>query len=150
MVWCPHNEVMQTEWVCSLLIPSTFMVWFPGVHCDVGGYYKERGLSDGALQWMIHKAESAGVQFKENWQQNVHPDPTAENALHNSRKGFWKLWKPVSRNIPEKALVHQSTLDRINADIGYKPKNLIGKTFKKVEQILLTIERFLHQDYYSS
>ena len=73
---------------------------------------------------MTHKAESAGVHCNENWQQNVHPDPTAENALHNSRKGFWKLWKPVSRNIPEKALVHQSTLDRINADIGYNPKNL--------------------------
>jgi len=99
-------------------------VWFPGVHCDVGGYYKERGLSDGALKWMIQKAESAGVKFKENWQENIAPDPTAKNALHESRQTFWKFWKPVQRHISENSLIHQSVIDRIKAGIGYNPPNL--------------------------
>jgi len=33
-------------------------LWFPGVHCDVGGGYKESdsGLSANALKWMVEKA----------------------------------------------------------------------------------------------
>jgi len=99
-------------------------VWFPGVHCDVGGYYRERGLSDGALTWMIQKAQAAGVIFKENWQDDIAPDPTAKNAMHDSRQKAWKLWPPVDRRIPEKAFIHQSVMDRINAGIGYRPGNL--------------------------
>ena len=38
-------------------------VWFPGVHCDVGGGYPEpeSGLSKIALQWMIEEARRAGL-----------------------------------------------------------------------------------------
>ena len=38
-------------------------VWFPGVHCDVGGGYPEResGLSKIALQWMLKEATDAGL-----------------------------------------------------------------------------------------
>ncbi|MEA2061033.1 MAG: DUF2235 domain-containing protein [Thermodesulfobacteriota bacterium] len=107
-------------------------VWFPIVHCDVGGYYKERGLSEGALKWMIQKAESAGIKFKETWQKNIAPYPTAKNAIHESRQSFWKFWKPVQRHIFENSLIHQSVMDRINAVIGYNPNNLPDK-FKVVE-----------------
>ena len=73
---------------------------------------------------MIQKAKSAGVKFKDNWQENIAPDPVAGKALHESRQGSWKLWKPVARHIPENALIHQSVMDRINAGIGYHPENL--------------------------
>jgi uncharacterized protein (DUF2235 family) len=38
-------------------------VWFPGVHCDVGGGYPElnSGLSKFALEWIMREAASAGV-----------------------------------------------------------------------------------------
>ena len=36
-------------------------VVFPGVHSNVGGGYPERGLSDGALDWMIAKLAGAGL-----------------------------------------------------------------------------------------
>ena len=35
-------------------------VWFPGAHSDVGGGYRETGLSDGALAWMVAEAEDKG------------------------------------------------------------------------------------------
>ena len=37
-------------------------VWFPGVHCDVGGGYpeKECGLSKIALEWMLDEAAAKG------------------------------------------------------------------------------------------
>jgi uncharacterized protein (DUF2235 family) len=38
-------------------------VWFPGVHCDVGGGYPEAqsGLSKFALEWMVREGASAGL-----------------------------------------------------------------------------------------
>lgn len=40
-------------------------VWFPGVHCDVGGGYPEpeSGLSKVALKWMIDEATKARMRF---------------------------------------------------------------------------------------
>ena len=34
---------------------------FPGAHSNVGGGYPERGLSDGALEWMLKNLETAGL-----------------------------------------------------------------------------------------
>jgi uncharacterized protein (DUF2235 family) len=38
-------------------------VWFPGLHCDVGGGYPEAesGLSKVALEWMVGEAEAHGL-----------------------------------------------------------------------------------------
>ncbi|WP_084528886.1 DUF2235 domain-containing protein [Nocardia crassostreae] len=38
-------------------------VWFAGVHSDVGGGYRESGLSDVALRWMVSEAEVVGLAF---------------------------------------------------------------------------------------
>jgi hypothetical protein len=73
---------------------------------------------------MIQKAEAAGVIFKKDWKQNIAPDPADKNSMHESRKYFWKLWNPVQRHIPENSVIHQSVFDRIDAKIGYNPKNL--------------------------
>jgi len=74
-------------------------VWFPGVHCDVGGGYKEEeaGLSKIALQWMVREAKAAGLRFQpkavEEWlpskstQQSAAPDPLAR--AHESLSGLW-------------------------------------------------------------
>src|SRR4030095_615133 len=35
--------------------------WFVGAHCDVGGGYKDRRLSDMALRWMQDKAGALGL-----------------------------------------------------------------------------------------
>ena len=102
-------------------------VWFPGVHSDVGGSYPERGLSDGALKWMLQKAIDAGMLIKPDWEKNINPDPKDIKAQHESRKNIWKLWPKVDRQIPENAKIHQSTFDRIEANIGYAPPNLPEK-----------------------
>jgi hypothetical protein len=38
-------------------------VWFEGAHSDVGGGYRETGLSDTALLWMARQASEAGLVF---------------------------------------------------------------------------------------
>ena len=39
-------------------------MWFPGDHGDVGGGHWRKGLSDGALDWMMREATAAiGLEF---------------------------------------------------------------------------------------
>ena len=40
-------------------------VWFPGVHSDVGGGYASTGLSDAAFLWMVEKAKTCGLLFRD-------------------------------------------------------------------------------------
>ena len=49
---------------------------FAGAHSDVGGGYKETGLSDCALQWMVDELKLAGVLFADTIG-NIKPDPLA-------------------------------------------------------------------------
>ncbi|MFQ5881513.1 MAG: DUF2235 domain-containing protein [Candidatus Methylomirabilales bacterium] len=96
-------------------------VWFAGVHSDVGGWYDERDLSDIALQWMLEKAESKGLKLKGGWRKKLNLNPTG--VIHESRKGFWRLWRPAPREIPDGAPIHQSVIARINDNkSGYSPK----------------------------
>jgi uncharacterized protein (DUF2235 family) len=49
---------------------------FPGSHSNVGGGYPERGLSDGALAWMLDKLQLAGLRFDiQNIVPPLAPDP---------------------------------------------------------------------------
>ena len=98
-------------------------VWFSGVHSDVGGYYEERGLSDIAFAWMMDIASEHGMKLKEKWQDDLEQDCT--DLLHNSRSGFWKLWRKVDREIPFDAKIHKSVFDRKNSDKNYKPNNIL-------------------------
>ncbi|MGE4606261.1 MAG: DUF2235 domain-containing protein [Myxococcota bacterium] len=100
-------------------------VWFAGVHSDVGGFYPERGLSDISLEWMAEQAEAAGLRLREGWREGLANNATAENALHDSRVGFWKLWPAVHRPIPEGAKIHNSVVERMTAPgLNYYPRNL--------------------------
>ena len=101
-------------------------VWFAGVHSDVGGWYPQRGLSDSALKWMLLKAKAADLRLRDGWdsKEKINPDPSDWASQHESRTGFYRLWRRVERRLPEKALIHQSVFDRRNAGIGYSPSNL--------------------------
>jgi uncharacterized protein (DUF2235 family) len=116
-------------------------VWFPGVHCDVGGGYPEAesGLSKVALQWMLGEATAAGLMVDparvdlvlgRSGGGYVPPDPKAQ--MHESlTAGWWAAefipkrhydWKRKReerrmnlfrrRTIPPGAMIHQSAYDR--------------------------------------
>jgi uncharacterized protein (DUF2235 family) len=72
--------------------------WFPGVHSDVGGSYREpeSGLSKIALRWMLDEARTAGVSLDEAKVQEVLGEANIANALpdaaaklHTSLHGGW-------------------------------------------------------------
>lgn len=48
-----RGSFTPTLWNVKTNTDRIKQVWFPGVHSDVGGGYKESGLSDCALLWMI-------------------------------------------------------------------------------------------------
>jgi uncharacterized protein (DUF2235 family) len=94
-------------------------VWFAGVHSDVGGWYKERGLSDIAFAWMMDKASACGLRLKDRWTTALKQD--ALDVMHESRVGCWRLWPAIVRGIPEGAKIHKSVIDRMAKDKDYNP-----------------------------
>jgi hypothetical protein len=77
---------------------SVEQAWFPGVHADVGGGYREIGLSDGALDWMLQKATTANAEFDLNLMKQIRPDP--QGALHDSYRGIFGLARSEPRSMP--------------------------------------------------
>ncbi len=126
-------------------------LWFPGVHCDVGGGYPvaESVLWQEPFRWMLHESKHAGLII----------DPVREAAVwgnsHQVPKPWlgkqdesltWKWWPweffpklqycyrfhrrlPAvglgrRRYIPEDAVAHPSTIDRLrDCQPPYRPSN---------------------------
>lgn len=99
-------------------------VWFAGVHSDVGGYYQEDGLSDITLKWMLGKAKDCGLLINEREYNELAVNGEYQEKLHNSLVPMWWIAGWRKRDIFKNALVHKSVFRRIEAGIGYRPKNL--------------------------
>lgn len=119
-------------------------VWFSGVHCDVGGGYKQTGLSDLALLWIVEQAGRCGLEFdmevlSESGPREMKPDecidfrvrPNALGTLHDSRTALWRLAKPLHRPIGcagrganERVAIPAKT--RYDTDSSYRPRELTG------------------------
>lgn len=62
--------------------PRIIQVWFPGVHSDVGGGYRERHHSDAALEWMVNQAQARGLILDEHKPYAYHTDLSQD--IHDS------------------------------------------------------------------
>jgi uncharacterized protein (DUF2235 family) len=119
-------------------------VWFPGVHCDVGGGYpeEESGLSKYALDWRLEEAKQAGLlvdpikeaQVLGRSESGDFVATSAAAKMHESLAGLWNIaefipkkhWRASTgtwehrmnlyrrRTIPPGSLVHDS-VDRRGA-----------------------------------
>ncbi|HYW93872.1 MAG TPA: DUF2235 domain-containing protein [Gammaproteobacteria bacterium] len=101
---------------------SVDQVWFAGVHCDVGGGYRERGLADLSLRWMLDHARQAGLRLAPGVRERLDGDPCGR--LHRSCKGWWRLLGAQLRPIARAAQIHPSVWLRVEAGIGYAPASL--------------------------
>lgn len=104
--------------------PRVEEAWFAGVHSDVGGGYKDKGLSDIALKWMIYKALNGhDLQFKARYvKNNVKPKPDA--TIHDSYTGTWKNFGTKKRKILPDDIIHESVKARQLKCPEYNPSNL--------------------------
>jgi len=117
-------------------------VWFPGVHCDVGGGYREAesGLAKIALEWMLEEAEAHELLVDSVRKQEVlgrtqgskYACPDPNGPVHESLSGAWNLaefalkrhydWTTGKwshrmnlwrrRRIPPNSFVHESAYQR--------------------------------------
>lgn len=88
-------------------------LWFPGVHCDVGGGYPETDLSNGALKWMMEEAKGKGLAFMPAMEKQVKPNP--RGVLHDSVSGVFKVLRTQPRSIPpldRQSSLHASAIAR--------------------------------------
>lgn len=122
--------------------------WFAGVHCNVGGSYKETGLSDLALEWLIKKAEDCGLQIdhpsKVCNNEYYRYNPSYKGELRNSMAWFYWIWPPRYRKVAKEfreitdekgrvrkirtnETVDESVIQRWkDGSLRYRPDNLEG------------------------
>jgi uncharacterized protein (DUF2235 family) len=109
--------------------PGIEQVWFAGAHSNVGGGYKECGLSDLALIWMIARVrDQTGLQFDEDYIKE-HFWPCAACSLYRSNRG-WLIsgLLPFRRPIPEHGKRTQEGVERlINDKVHWSVRDRLGK-----------------------
>lgn len=104
-------------------------IWFAGVHTNIGGGYKNTGLSDLALKWMADKAVETGLTLDKAYLEKIL-HPKYDGVPRKSRKGLYRLIdtynRPIGKAPNGEESVHESALLRLRQKIkGYAPKNLI-------------------------
>ena len=149
-LWIPPKDPKGAKGPRDLM-----QVWFPGVHCDVGGGYPEResALSKYPLEWMLAEAKVAGLVVDAGKEAEVlglsgHGDyvrASPDGCMHDSLTGAWKIaefipkrhwnWKTSKwehrmnlfrrRTIPPASLVHDSAFLRGVQYRKYIPKDAI-------------------------
>jgi hypothetical protein len=120
-LWLPKQKLNQT----------VEQRWFIGAHCDIGGGYEDRRLSDITLSWMMQKAEACGLQLDPACKPEV-ADGNALGAVADSfgnfLGGLFKLFQEryfrgVCLSQFGSECVDTSVDARIKTDVAYRPGN---------------------------
>ena len=95
-------------------------VWFEGAHSDVGGGYRETGLSDTSLLWMAREAHDAGLVFDVPLLAhyvNSGSDPIRHNPLNGMFKvDNWMLGAKQKVRTKKQATAFSGGLRRLTND----------------------------------
>lgn len=100
--------------------------WFAGVHCNVGGGYEERGLSNQTLLWMAEKAEMTGLFLDPDKLKEYIPN--SMGVLRNSFTfPFWflgEIWRDIDKLEHSNQFIDETVYERMRNDPSYRPKNI--------------------------
>jgi uncharacterized protein (DUF2235 family) len=129
-----HREEFQpTLWTPPFRAGQTVeQRWFVGAHCDVGGGYAERELSDLGLAWMMDKAAGCGLALSPAHRPQPKPDAAARGTLHDSFAEFLhgaaKIFKdpflrPLMLGADSRQVMDESVGARFTGDTKYRPQN---------------------------
>jgi uncharacterized protein (DUF2235 family) len=124
--------------------------WFAGVHCDIGGGYPDScgALWRVAFDWMVEEARAKGLRIDDRRllairsRPQLTGEPWEERTNRSLTWQWWpaELWPKLSyskrrgRRVPsaglfrfrrtEGAVLHESVLRRLRANVAYRPRNL--------------------------
>lgn len=116
-------------------------VWFAGVHSNVGGGYPKHGMSLVSLDWMMSKAEQAGLKFNaelrfiDQDRELYRHRRNVTDKLYDSRSGAGVYYRYKPRDIGGDKFckkyhittpkIHNSVIERIKQRTeGYAPGNI--------------------------
>lgn len=100
-------------------------VWFPGVHCDVGGSYSPSDLSDISLAWMMQKSMQCGLVFKPDvLKQYVPINPGKSTSPAHDEWNLIPWGIPKHRTVPERSFIANTVQMRLDGRSDYQPGNL--------------------------
>ncbi len=109
-------------------------VWFAGVHSNVGGGYPKHGMSLVSLDWMMSKAEQAGLRFIDHDRGLYRHRRNVTDKLYDSRSGAGVYYRYKPRDIGGEFCkeyhiitpkIHNSVIERIKQRTeGYAPGNI--------------------------
>ena len=90
-------------------------IWFPGAHSDVGGGYREIGLANGSLIWMLNEAKAKSLAVDPDIEAQIKAD--CRDLLHDSLSDVFKLLPSKPRAIPpldtgDERFLHTSVTER--------------------------------------
>jgi uncharacterized protein (DUF2235 family) len=95
------DEVAEREYQAKRLVEPGRLeqVWFAGMHSDVGGGYPDDGLSHIPLEWMMRKAEAAGLRFSPLDVERIERGARESGPMHDSRRGFASYYRYQPRKL---------------------------------------------------
>jgi uncharacterized protein (DUF2235 family) len=105
--------------------------WFIGSHCDVGGGYRDRCLSDITLCWMQQKAAACDLAIDPRRVPQVTDDHCL-GPFTDSYSAFLggafkavqgRYYRPVCQTVYGNEAVDESAHRRFSQDAHYRPKN---------------------------
>ena len=104
-------------------------VWFAGVHSNIGGSYRNRVLSDIALQWMVQRAEECGLEFKQHLHE-LTPEPVAAGRVENSFTFAYKVLRllkvpPYDREIGDKQVGEEKGKPGVNERVHWSARQAL-------------------------
>ena len=119
-----RGNFQPAVWVKSDRTQVLEQVWFAGVHSNIGGGYREHGLSDTTLLWMISRLLAHDVLDLDTTQIDqaigrFHAEPVPTGRLQDSRTRGWKIIAcPIPRPVgitDESEMIHQTAILRMGA-----------------------------------
>lgn len=119
-----HNQKMEQR-------------WFAGVHSNVGGGYKDCGLSNIALDWLIRKAQGAKLCF--NDPPLITKSDKDKGEIINSYTPMYWFWRPKWREPFKKndsnESIDESVWQRIEEKKNYREAEVVEKWKKNCEMV---------------
>ena len=114
--------------------PRAEQVWFAGMHSNVGGGYPRQGMSLETLDWMMTRAEAAGLCFSDALREEYASRRSVYDKMYDSRSGLGIYYRyqprPIAEYCREKGVspkIHESVFRRIAAGTdSYAPSTLPG------------------------